>query len=129
MSYWWPILSRVGVPTPRTELMVTKVDLLPMLDDKTPEGFDGFLAELRGLADRMGYPCFLRTGQISGKHRWSDCCFVPDGEALAQHVFNLVEWSHIVDMFGLPHQTWVVREMVRVLSPFVAKSYVGMPVT
>ena len=116
LSFWFPKLAATGIPVPRTSWITTEVDLLALVDGMRPAGFDAFLREIEDKARGVGYPLFLRTGHGSGKHEWAKTCCVRNRFELAQHVVALVEWSHLVDMFGLPTETWVVREM---LSPTV----------
>ena len=127
LSYWYPKIRDI-VPTPATEILQTDVELIHLLDGKTPDGFRDFLSKLRSAADRFGYPCFLRTGQGSGKHNWKHCCHVTDGELLDRHIAGLVEWSCMVDMMGLSYDVWVVREMLATTPLFHCTAYGDMPV-
>lgn len=126
MAFWWPILQRSRVSAPRTVLLTTDVALSDLLDGKTPENFDGFLSALRAICDGMGYPCFLRTGQTSGKHDWRRTCYLKRGEDLVSHVAALVEFSEMADMLGLSTRTWAVREFLQLEHSFTA--FDGMPV-
>ena len=126
MAYWYPILQRTGVPTPRTSLLHTDVELSHLLDGNAPDGWEGFLDNLQGLADAIGYPCFLRTGQTSNKHAWKDTCYVESAEVLPRHVGVLVEFSAMADFMGLTHRTWAVREFLHLESAFTA--FNGFPV-
>lgn len=126
LAYWFPILETAGVPVPRTEIVMTGIDLSPLLDGETPMGFEAFLDSLRAACDRITYPCFLRTGHMSGKHDWTRTCFLAFPEDLASHVAELVELSALVDMLGLPTDTWVAREFLTLATGFQA--FRGMPV-
>lgn len=126
LAYWFPRLLEAGVPVPRTEIVRADCDLSPVLDGVTPIGWDDFLVRLRAAADQIGYPVFLRTGHGAGKHQWRETCYVPDPGVLTRHVVNLVEWSHLVDLFGLPTGTWAVREFLELDASFTA--FAGMPV-
>jgi hypothetical protein len=126
LADWYPYVVAAGVDTPRTEIVKTQIDLTLLLDGEKPEGFEAFLSQLTRKANRIGYPLFMRTGYGSGKHQWLDTCYLQTGEDLGQHVFNLVLWSHTVDMLGLPIGTWVLRELMPVRAPF--RAYHGMPV-
>ena len=74
LSYWFPRLAATGVSVPRTEIVRTNVVLGHLLDGKEPEGFAGFLEDVGSACERIGYPCFFRTGQTSAKHYWKDTC-------------------------------------------------------
>lgn len=137
LSYWFPkIVGIPGIKTPRTEIVQTKLPLWSLCDGKAPEPTDGetwhgFLDGLAEIAMRVGGggPVFMRTGQGSGKHEWRDTCFIGDAtrETIGQHVCQLVEWSELVDMLGLPTNVWVIRELLPTKPVFTA--FRGMPIT
>lgn len=127
LSFWFPRLLKAGVSVPRTEIVRTDIDLSVICDGEAPIGFDGFLDELRAAGERIGpAPWFLRTGHGSGKHDWDRTCYVAESGQLRNHVAALVEWSHSVDMLGLPTGVWAVREFLTLRSSFTA--YRSMPV-
>lgn len=126
LKFWYPLLYKTGVPTPRTEIVRTDVDLLQLLDGKTPPGYEAFIGALTAAANDIGIPCFIRTGHTSGKHHWLQTCYLPNLQTLAQHVAELVEFSECVDVFGLPYKTWVAREFLPLQTAFTA--FHGFPV-
>lgn len=127
LSYWFPIIAAAGLPVPKTIIVRAMSDLTVWLDGKKPDCWDIFLSELIAASNSIGYPCFLRTGYGSGKHLWKDTCFVSNREVVGQHVFNLLEWSLMVDIIGLPTDVWVVREMLPVRPLAYLEKYGGMP--
>jgi hypothetical protein len=129
LSVWFPKLVGAGLPVPRTEIVKTDCDLIGVLDGKTPDGYDAFIATLRNACDTISRtgPWFLRTGQGSGKHNWDFTCNLTSLERLSEHIAALVEWSHIVDFFGLTHDVWVVRERLPVEPIIDLPGYSGMP--
>lgn len=129
LSYWFPRIHEAGLPVPRTVVIRTAVDLLYLLDGETPDGYTGFMDGMLAAAEHIGYPLFLRSGQISGKHHWETMCFVPDADALPRHVTAIVNWSHIVDFVGLPTDVWVLREMIPTQPLFRCDGYGRFPVT
>lgn len=120
LSYWFPLIQAAGLPVPRTEIVRTDCELLRLAGSETPEGCTAFLAELYAAAERIGYPCFLRTGQTSNKHEWRDSCHLLKADNLEQHVYNLVVFSEICDCFGIPSNVWVVRELISTTPAFHA---------
>ncbi len=126
-SFWFPAVVAAKVPYPNTVLVKTDVKLLNLLDGAEPEGWNAFLAEIGDACDSMGYPCFLKTGVFSGKHKWRDTCFIENRSVLPRHICELVEYSQLVDFLGLPVNEWVVRELLPTFAPFT--SFLGMPVT
>ena len=126
LSYWFPLIKDV-VPVPKTAIIKTELDLSPLLDNFRPvPGFDELVEQVSVEADKMGYPAFMRTGHTSGKHSWLNTCFIPDRNSIAQHMLNLIEYSEMVDIFGLPYKVWVVREMLPTWS--IGRAFDGMPV-
>lgn len=126
LSYWYPVI-RDCVRTPETHIIRTDIDLVCMLDGESPDGLDSLVQSIKEAGDDVGYPCFLRTGQGSGKHNWNHTCFVQDRDAVLKHVASLVEWSVMVDILGLPTDVWVVRKMLPTVPVAVLPSYRDMP--
>ena len=133
LEEWYPLVMDL-VATPRTVILHAGVDLAPLLYGNE-EGAPDVRAEARQLSVDIahaaeavgGYPIFLRTGHTSGKHQWRDTCFVPDRASIPQHIYNIVEYSEMADMFGLPTEVWVVRELLTTEPAFHA--FADMPVT
>lgn len=121
LSYWFPKLEAAGVPVPKTEI----VTMPPELRDTFGRAvFDGnplsvaasdWISQLEAACRRMGSPCFLRTGQTSGKHEWKNTCYVTDAAKTADHVFALINFSECCDFLGLPWDVWCVREYLPVV--------------
>jgi ATP-grasp domain, R2K clade family 3 len=126
LSYWFPILQGTGAMVPKTIILKCPVDLGPMAMGERVDEFPAFAEEVKAAADAMGYPCFLRTGMTSGKHEWKNTCFIDSPEKVSQHIYNLVEFSECADIFGIPHETWVVREFLNLETSFTA--FRGFPV-
>lgn len=87
-------------------------DLLGLLDGKLGPLAEQIIDWIGLQADEIGYPCFLRTGHTAGKHEWIETCYLTTREHIPLHVYRLVEYSVLADMFGLPLTTWVVRELI-----------------
>jgi len=129
LSFWYPQIVR-AVPTPKT-FFVRVSDgwaLANLCEGQPCWYFDALCTMLQGAIELVGIPCFLRTGMGSGKHNWKNCCYLDDPAKLKQHIFNLVEWSHLVDFMGLDHSVWVVREMLPTKPKFLCQRYGDMPV-
>jgi len=127
LGFWFPLIEAVGLPVPKTEIVRSVADLTSLLDGEIPPGWYEFLDQLLAAAERIGYPCFLRTGHTSGKHSWKDTCHVPALSALGQHVFNLVEFSVICCVVGLPTEVWAVRELLPTEPVAIFPGYGDMP--
>jgi hypothetical protein len=128
LSSWFPAIKEAGLPVPDTRIIRTDCNLDYLLDGEDPPGFERFIEELGQAVAAVGLPAFLRTGQTSGKFRWRHTCYLTDLKRLSSHVFNLVEFSAIVDIAGLDTSVWVAREYLPVEPAFHA--FPGnMPIT
>lgn len=134
LSYWFPRLKASGLPVPKTRIVRwggKPGKLTDMLDGKRPDdpAYEGFVREMMSAVERIGRggPVFLRTGQGSGKHNWKRTCYVAEPKDIVAHIAELVEWSHMVDMLGLPHEVWCVRELLPVDPVAVLPRYRDMP--
>lgn len=132
LSYWFPLLESAGLPVPRTILVPMSNeafrDVFRVFDGEEMKGVaEPFFDELRKAADNIGYPCFLRTGQTSGKHRWKETCYLDSPESLRSHVVNIVEFSECVDLIGLPCDVWAVRELLPTMPLGASPCYSDLP--
>lgn len=128
LSYWFPIIEKAGLPVPKTEIFRTDAKLWELCDGIVPEGIEPLIAQIGDSGDRLGWPCFLRTGHTSGKHDWERTCFLPSREAIPAHMGALVEYSEMASIIGLPSSVWVVREMLPVHPLYRCTRFHGMPV-
>lgn len=139
LGTWFPVLERAYIPVPRTIILRTDVPLGVFLEMEADEeqaspyfdGLDAFIASLRRAVEDMGTPAFLRTGQTSGKHSWCDTCYLPDADhnTVASHVGELLEYSAMASIIGLPTGVWAVREFLPTAPAFILPGYGDMPVT
>ena len=127
LAYWYPILQRSGVLTPRTQIVMwpgTGSDnLMAMLDGHQIPSFAPFVAQLEAAVHEIGLPCFLRNGHGSDKHSWDQTCFIEAVKDLPSHVFALVEWLGMIDLWT---DTWAVREYLPTKPVFYA--FRGTPI-
>lgn len=122
LAAWYPKLVAAGVPTPKTIIVSAPRALINLLEGHKNRitGYQRFIKKLMTAADSVGYPCFMRTGYGSGKHDYQNTCLVGRPEELEKHVFRLLEWSLSIDFFGLPFDTWVIRELLPTAAAFYA---------
>ena len=131
LDEWYPLIAG-EVLTPRTVIVRASEDLAPLAYG---EGAPDVRPAAKALAKEIdraaislgGYPVFLRTGHTSGKHEWRRTCYLTGSVDIPGHIFNLVEVSELVDMFGLPTEVWAVRELLKTTPAFHA--FEGMPIT
>jgi len=126
LGWWFPKLEATRVLVPKTKIIKTDVHLVELCDGVLPLGYEDFIALMKDSADEIGFPCFLRTGQTSNKHDWKDSCYVESDDQIESHVANLVEFSELADMLGLPYRNWAVREFLNLHHRFTA--FNGMPI-
>lgn len=115
LSFWFPLLQQIGMRVPETYIIHRNgAELESLLDGIKPKNINFFLSDLQKAIDKVGYPCFLRTGATSNKHDWVNSCFVTKTSTLINHVANLVEASFMANIAGLPfnYDYWVVRKMI-----------------
>lgn len=129
LKYWYPKIKDI-VPTPKTEIVgADDIEFIKMLDDKPVEGLKNFIDKMKIAINKIGgIPCFIRTGQTSGKHDWENTCYLADIKKLGKHIFKLVEFSFMADLFGLPVNTWVARELLPT-KPLFKAFWGNMPIT
>lgn len=130
IAYWFPKLEQVqGIHVPETRIITTDLQLDMLLDGELPPAYVDFICQLCDAAESIdGYPCFLRTGHTSGKHSWKDTCYVSKPSDFPSHVAKLVEYSGLVDMLGLPTNTWAVRQLLSTRKLGTLPAYGDFPV-
>ncbi len=133
LSYWFPKIKAAGLPVPETRIVSMPQeafrDIFRLFDGEKPTGeMNPFLEEVKEAADLIGYPCFLRTGQTSGKHNWEKTCFIQSRKDIPSHVISLVEFSEMAQLMGLACDVWAVREYLPIIPLAVCPSYSNMPV-
>jgi hypothetical protein len=111
LSQWYPKIAN-KVPTPRTIIVRAGGYLGALLDGREPTGYRDFIKRLRKAVEAMRLPVFLRTGQTSAKFDWNNTCHLTNIDDLEKHVYNIVEFSEVVDLRGLDSNVWAVRELL-----------------
>ena len=118
LSYWFPRLEAAGIPVPRTILLDMPREAIgetwDVLDgSRAPRPhLEAFADQVADAARTVGLPAFLRTDHTSGKHDWQRTCRLVAPQQVLRHVMALIEYSHLVDMIGLPFDKWAVREFL-----------------
>lgn len=127
MLLWHPVVSKLDIPQPRTVTLIINGPAQSYIDaEKT--NFESLpWEEIRKCADSIGYPLFFRTDQASHKHGWKRGSYIEKPEDLKTHVSDVVEFNHMVGMFGLPYKAFVFRQYIPMGSTFTA-FYGDMPV-
>jgi hypothetical protein len=108
LAYWFPLVSNLGIPVPKTVVVPSVWEEL-----LSPE----FIAKLDAEAQKLGYPVFMRTDLSSGKHDWKNTCFVSDPTVLGSNLVFLDEYNRI-GKFG--YTSIVLREFLQLETRFVS---------
>lgn len=120
LSWWFPRLPD-GIHVPKTSIIEhTGDDLLHLLDGIVPAGCDELCEDIANAGDDFGWPLFLRTDYLSGKHGWRKTCHVPSRDNVRAHIASLVEESASADMMGFPSDRWIARRMIPTTPAFFA---------
>lgn len=141
LSYWFPLIQAAGLPVPRTEIIKLSEDdarAIWTVMMEREEGRQSHCAELTRLVDAIEHaafnitskltdiPVFLRTDFTSAKHDWERTCYLADRHHTERHVMEIMVFSEMADLMGLPCDVWVVREMLKTEPVFHA--FRGMPI-
>lgn len=128
LSYWFPHIADAGLPVPATRIIPVAHDLRCLMDMQIPEGWDDLVEAVTEAAGELGYPAFLRTGHLSGKHRWKDACYLDHPENVQTRLARLVEESEMAGIFGLPCDEFAVRQFLKLKTICTCAGYGDMPV-
>jgi hypothetical protein len=127
LSWWFPRLFGAGIIYPH-DILVPETIIIPytgdnlinILDKKIPNEFAPLCTRIIKAGDELGWPFFLRTDYLSGKHSWKDTCHIPGPECVAKRVAHLVEESAMADMMGFPTDYWIARKLIPTKPAFFA---------
>lgn len=127
-GYWYPILQKTGVKTPKTRYVEFPTDLaFEIIGEEEPYAVTGidYLSLVKECADDIGYPCFIRGSHTSAKHYWKNTCYLEKPEDLRHHIKEIANFSAFVD---IPCEGFAVRELIPTTPLFTAFSG-DMPIT
>ncbi len=120
MSWWLPrVPMRIAIPVTRFVGYSGRDSLVDLLDGKVPDGFYKLRTGLTEMGDELGWPIFLRTDYLSGKHSWKNTCYVSGREDVSKHIGALIEHSLMADMETFPVDIWVARKMIPTSPAFI----------
>lgn len=123
ISFWYPILKRIGMRTPDTKLFYADESIGKILDGEATPEFTQLAETIAAATQSFGGEAFLRTGLTSNKHDWEDTCHLTTGSITGHHLGRLIEFSMMVD---LPYTTFAVRRMIPTAALTVA--FKNMPI-
>jgi hypothetical protein len=125
MMLWYPKIKNLDIPQPKTEIYEIPKNVLENLCEENMENLD--MNAVKEVANRIGYPLFLRTDLASGKFFWKMSCFVEKEEDLQSHIFEVISFNQCAGVVGLPFEALVFREYIQMKNLFTA-FYGEMPV-
>lgn len=123
ITFWYPILDRIKMRTPKTKLFYAPSEIGHIVDGEVIPAFEKLVADVELALKEYGGKAFLRTGQTSNKHEWRDTCYITDKSNVGTHLARLIEFSMMVD---LPYTTFAVREMIPTTP--LATAFLDMPI-
>jgi hypothetical protein len=122
MLFWFPKIKDLDIPIPKTEMIIVNLNFnyIEYLDN--PQNFPrNILKLLKMKAREIGYPIFLRTDHLSGKHEAIP--FVKEERDLYACVFGLMEVSSMAE---LPINAFIIRKHLELDWKFEA--FNGLPI-
>ena len=123
LRYWLPHVRALRIPHPRTVVVPIGDWWSEMLDGKAPP--DSAARRLQSIADQLGYPLFVRTDYMSGKHDYDHACHLACREDLFRNIYNLFEAHGMAFMVEDPTAI-CFREWLTLDAAF--KSFDGLPI-
>lgn len=121
MLYWWPKIKDLPIPQPKTEIAYQKDDWWCHLDGIPIER--EIITKVNEIANRFGYPVFVRTDLSSGKHNYLESCYIGDYESIHKNIWRLIETNAIKDLW---FNSLIVREYLRLDWRF--RAFNGLPI-
>jgi len=126
MLYWWPKVKDLDhIHMPRTEIVPLPSLNLDNVKDYSYQGDIDWRKIFEG-AETVGFPLFMRTDQASGKHNWSETCFVPTSQRLPIHVLRLIDINVFEGIKPENIRALAFRKYVQMLTGF--RAFEGMPI-
>ena len=117
MLIWYPKIKDLPIPQPKTEVYIFPEEDLNFIYH---ENFKLNMEEINKVANKIGYPLFVRTDLASGKHYWKQSCYVEKEEDLKKHIIEVLEFNLTADILGLNFKALFFREFIPMDSKFLA---------
>jgi hypothetical protein len=119
MFYWYPKIKDLPIPQPKTEMYKFNESEFKMIQRE--EGIPKTLFEnCLPVAEKIGFPLFMRTDNSSCKHYWDKTCYVPDRESLERHIFELISNSSMQGWMSYVDNGLLFREYIPLTTKFTA---------
>lgn len=110
ITFWYPILERIGMRTPETKMFFAPSEIGHIVDGIVVSEFEQLIADVSRELVGFGGEAFLRTGHTSNKHEWADTCYLNNKDKVGSQLAALIEFSMLASM---PYNTFAVRKMIK----------------
>lgn len=136
LSYWYPKIESYNliqsfmsnmIAQPETYLVRFGIEELldPPKTNKAKHYYELGMQRVKEACKKVGFPCFIKTGQHSGKHGWKSTCYIESEDQVESHVKNVTSAAACV---GCPASLYIViRKLIETVPLFTA--FEEMPIT
>lgn len=122
MLYWWPKVKDIGIPMPRTEIVLQK-EIKDWFSILEKELNDADYELVKAKAEELNYPVFIRTDHSSAKHDYKDTCFVKSEKELSKNIRQLFEVNYCHNLYP---EALILREYIELDWKF--KAFMCLPI-
>lgn len=133
-SNWFGAVQKLGIPHPETVVVDCPKQICERLVDSQWLGKSGYAflqavkKAVEQVAERTGYPVFIKNSFTSNKHDWKDSCSLDSADL--REIYRKIQNMSFYLCMGSPHPyapQIVVREMISTDAIFAA--FNEMPIT
>lgn len=117
MVYWYEKIKDLEIPQPETIILELSEDIRAEFYERFPKAL---LTKIKPIANKIGYPLFVRTDLSSIKHSWEKTCYIENEAKLKQNIFNLIIDNICINFLGLPYEALVFRRYIPLEAGFKA---------
>lgn len=119
-THWAPICEQAGVDIPQYLALHTTLDLLPLTRGEPAPGLQRFFREIEDACLQIGYPAYIRPGQIRQDRERQERDCVHSAEQIPRRIAEAVNEALEAGP-PFPTMEWIVAERL----PFEPSFYVG----
>lgn len=120
MFYWWPRIKDLPINVPETVMIPLDGKVTSYVIDGKPDApFDAMVEKAIEAAERMGYPVFIRSDEMSNKFDWENSCYVTKSEDMNRNICSILE-ATMMTMMGPGFTGVAVREFLELDARFTA---------
>lgn len=122
LLYWFPKVFKLDIPVPKTAIVKFPRELgRKFVEEEGPgDQFKKHLKRIENMAEKIGYPVFIRTDMASCKHGWVKAAFVRHKGQLEEAIARTIEFNEMAGFMGLNYKAIVIREFMELDWRFTA---------